>query len=147
MKGLLAVGREIIVDQLDGRVRRSSVRAVAHRAGAGRNLVRGYLRTLGRIAPLMFPLLADGRGSEIARGLLDRADAWRLQLRGLDPLSEADERFFLARELRLVRFLQRGTMPPVDELAELTGVDADTVAALLPGVRNEETLHELEVEC
>jgi hypothetical protein len=147
-KGLLAVGREVLVDQLDGKTEGTKPTALARRAVVERHYVAGYLRTLGRIAPLLFPTLADDVGRAIAEEFEERRDDWTAELRQIDSLGEDDEHFFLGRELRACRFRRPPeAMPSVEELARRTGVDVDRVAEILPEARNEETGRRLEVEC
>jgi hypothetical protein len=142
---IYAVGLEVL-DCLSGGGPLPSGRVLARRAGVAQPLIRGYLRTLPRLAPALFQRLANRREADLAQAFAVRAEEWSAEVAELDDCGYDDAEYAVALELRVLRFsVPRQKIPGVSELAALANVSESLVPGLITRLRNHETLRALEL--
>jgi hypothetical protein len=142
---LRAVGLELLDCDESGEARTD--RELVQLAGVDNREVWRLKRTLGQVAPTLFPSLVDHRGAALAASFASLGDVWHDEVLGLEKCSRGEAEFLLGRELLAGRLeVRRGDMPSLDALAQRSGVDAEVVKNLFSVVRNRDTKRALERE-
>jgi hypothetical protein len=123
-------------------------REIGTAIGVDHKLVVGYLRTLGRILPDLFPELVDDRDVELMREFAAREAEWQEELDEMEWCNHGRKRYAVTREVRAWRFrpAPRPAMPGADAVAVSCRIDASGVAERLEEARKDEVARALEAE-